>query len=338
MSHRVIFLWSVPRSVSTSFERMMMARGDHTVFDEPFSRSYYYGPDRRSSRFSESEPDSSAEDVLETIEKAALERPVFVKDMAYQAAKLLGCRPVGALRELFPRPRPRGDVALAGTALARLHRRRERLEAPRRGSTHHRLARAAAGGPGCEHPLRHSAEVVEEWCERMSLPYDRDALTWEPGMQPEWEHWGEWHASTARRSGFSELRDPPPPPTPDEPRLHEAYQEALPVYERFLADAIGAERRRARRCATSPGQVRRKVVDDLSRVVLDAMDERGLAAPQHRQAERIESRAVDHSAVVSELALRVDDRYVEPRVVGPIAGRPHHRADLATLQIELQAR
>jgi hypothetical protein len=61
-------------------------------------------------------------------------------------------------------------------------------------------------------------------------------------LQPEWEHWGEWHASTARRGGFSELRDPPPPPTPDEPRLHEAYQEALPVYERFMADAIGAER------------------------------------------------------------------------------------------------
>ena len=90
MSHRVIFLWTVPRSVSTSFERMMSARGDHIVFDEPFSRSYYYGPDRRSARYSETVPDSSAEEVLETIEKAALERPVFVKDMAYQAAKLLG--------------------------------------------------------------------------------------------------------------------------------------------------------------------------------------------------------------------------------------------------------
>ena len=104
MSHRVIFLWSVPRSVSTSFERMMSARGDHIVFDEPFSQSYYFGPDRRSQRFSDTLPDSSAEEVVESIEKAALERPVFVKDMAYQAAKLLNGRPAEALRELFPRP------------------------------------------------------------------------------------------------------------------------------------------------------------------------------------------------------------------------------------------
>ena len=32
MSHRVIFLWTVPRSVSTSFERMMGARGGYRRF------------------------------------------------------------------------------------------------------------------------------------------------------------------------------------------------------------------------------------------------------------------------------------------------------------------
>lgn len=55
MSHRITALWTVPRSVSTSFERMMIERGDHTVFDKPFSRSYYYGPKRRSDRFTDSE-------------------------------------------------------------------------------------------------------------------------------------------------------------------------------------------------------------------------------------------------------------------------------------------
>jgi hypothetical protein len=85
-----------------------------------------------------------------------------------------------------------------------------------------------------------TAQVVEEWCERMNLPYDADALTWDPGMRPEWDLWGDWHASTARSTGFSELREPPPPPTPDEPRLHQAYQAAIPVYRRLVADAIGA--------------------------------------------------------------------------------------------------
>ena len=242
MSHRVIFLWSVPRSVSTSFERMMMARGDHIVFDEPFSRSYYYGPDRRSSRFGESEPDSSAENVLRTIEQAALERPVFVKDMAYQAAKLLDADLLGRFENSFLIRHP-------AATLRSLARHWPDFTDDEGGWRHLDEAGRIADSLGQQRVVldanilcARSAEVVEEWCERMSLPYDPDALTWEPGLQPEWEHWGEWHASTARRSGFSELRDPPPPPTPDEARLHEAYQDALPVYERFLADAIGAER------------------------------------------------------------------------------------------------
>ena len=64
MSHRVTFLWTVPRSVSTSFERMMIARGDHVVLDEPFSRAYYFGPDRQSPRYTETLPDSSVAEIL----------------------------------------------------------------------------------------------------------------------------------------------------------------------------------------------------------------------------------------------------------------------------------
>src|SRR3712207_9437478 len=89
MGHRIIVMWTVPRSVSTSFERMVSARGDHLVIDEPFSRSYYYGPDRLSSRYTDPLPESSADEILESIARAAAERPVFVKDMAYHAASLL---------------------------------------------------------------------------------------------------------------------------------------------------------------------------------------------------------------------------------------------------------
>ena len=241
MSHRVIVLWTVPRSVSTSFERMMSARGDHIVFDEPFSRSYYFGPDRRSTRFGETEPDSSAEEVLETIEKAALERPVFVKDMAYQAAKLLSPDLLKRFENCFL-------VRDPAATLRSLARHWPDFTDDETGWGH--LDEAARITDSLGQPrvvldanvlCRNPPEVVAQWCERMSLPYDPDALTWEPGMRPEWDLWGDWHASTARATGFEELRDPPPPPTPDEPRLHQAYQAALPVYRRLAADAIGAD-------------------------------------------------------------------------------------------------
>ncbi|MFL5160551.1 MAG: hypothetical protein ACJ8D1_20350, partial [Microvirga sp.] len=67
--------------MSTAFERMMIERGDHIVIDEPFSRRYYFGPDKRSSRFAKGLPHSSAEAIVGSLEDAAKLQPVFVKDM-----------------------------------------------------------------------------------------------------------------------------------------------------------------------------------------------------------------------------------------------------------------
>ena len=240
MSHRITFLWTVPRSVSTSFERMMSARGDHTVFDEPFSRSYYYGPDKRSDRYDETMPASSAEEILEEIEQAARERPVFVKDMAYQAAGLLGPDllerfdnsflvrdPAATLHSLAKRWPDFSDEEAGWAHLDEAANIVEKLDQPRV---------VIDADVLCSNP----EGVVSEWCERMELPYLEEALTWEPGMRPEWELWGDWHSSTASSTGFEELKPPPPPPGPEKVRLHEAYQAALPVYERLSAEAIGA--------------------------------------------------------------------------------------------------
>ena len=184
MSHRIIVLWTVPRSVSTSFERMMSARGDHTVFDEPFSRSYYYGPDRRSARYDETLPDSSAEEVLETIEKAALERPVFVKDMAYQAAELLGADLLKRFENCFL-------VRDPAATLRSLARRWPDFSDDEGGWGH--LDEAARITDSLGQPrvvleaallCRNPAEVVEEWCGRMTLPYDPGRPDLEAGDAP----------------------------------------------------------------------------------------------------------------------------------------------------------
>ena len=53
----------------------------------------------------------------------------------------------------------------------------------------------------------------------------------------------------------------------------------------------------------STAQVFREVIDHLTRIVLDPVDERGLAPPQHRQAQRVQPRDFDDSAVVAQLSL-----------------------------------
>lgn len=234
MAHPIIMMWTVPRSVSTSFERMVIERGDHAVFDEPFSKRYYYGPDRRSQRYTEELPGSSASDLLAEIEAAAEERPVFVKDMAYHAAGLLGADLLGHFRNCFL-------VRDPAAALRSLANRWPDFTAEEAGWD--ALAEAADVVEGLGQPLvvvdagdlcRDPAGVVASWCAAMDLPYVEEALTWEPGMRPEWELWADWHASTARSSGFHPLHEPPPPPGDEEPRLQSLHSRALPVYERLL--------------------------------------------------------------------------------------------------------
>lgn len=40
--HKIQITMTVPRTVSTAFERSIMARGDHKVFHEPWNSEYIY--------------------------------------------------------------------------------------------------------------------------------------------------------------------------------------------------------------------------------------------------------------------------------------------------------
>jgi hypothetical protein len=241
LTHPIVFLWTVPRSVSTSFEQMMSARGDHAVFDEPFSRRYYFSPERRSRRFTEALDDSTAAEILDSLEKAAQERPVFVKDMAYQAIDLLEPDILGRFRNSFLVRDPAAtlrsladhwpdftDEESGWDALDQAADVVQKLGQP--------LVVLEAAGL-CHDPRR----VVAGWCEAMGVPFLEESLTWEPGLPAELGLWQDWHTSTARSTGFRELGEPPPPPTQDEARLHEAYAAALPVYERLSAHAISGD-------------------------------------------------------------------------------------------------
>src|SRR5688500_4703445 len=104
-------LWAVPRSASTAFERMMIERGDHHVIDEPFSAHYYFGERKVSPRFSTVEPNSRPEQIVDSLERAAVERPVFVKDMAYHAADFASIELVAKLTNAFLIREPVGALA-----------------------------------------------------------------------------------------------------------------------------------------------------------------------------------------------------------------------------------
>lgn len=83
--HKLIIMWSHPRSMSTAMERMMRERGDLDCGHEPFMYDYYVA--RQVRRMPHFEAEDSRPLTYEAVRESLLARaeagPVFVKDMAY---------------------------------------------------------------------------------------------------------------------------------------------------------------------------------------------------------------------------------------------------------------
>ncbi len=83
--HKLIALWSHPRSMSTAFERIMRERGDLTCAHEPFMYDYYVHRKMREMPGFDVRPDHpvSYAAIRDSLVAQAAEGPVFFKDMAY---------------------------------------------------------------------------------------------------------------------------------------------------------------------------------------------------------------------------------------------------------------
>jgi hypothetical protein len=77
--------------------------------------------------------------------------------------------------------------------------------------------------------------MISAYCERVGIPFQPDALSWEPGEVEEWKSWEGWHEAAQRSTGIkrAERRDPE---LPDE--LQEAYEDCLPYYYALAAHTI----------------------------------------------------------------------------------------------------
>jgi hypothetical protein len=236
--HPIIVLWSTPRSRSTAFERMMIERGDHEVFDEPFSARYYFSPERRSARFDHEIPDSTAAAIVARLLAAATTRPVFVKDMAYHASGLLTEELLGELVNTFLVREPR--AALASFA-------RKWPDVTEEEAGYGRLAEAFAVARRCtgrvppvleaDDLAREPSAQVRAWCEAVGIPFVADALRWPPGMPAQWELWTDWYEGVARSSGFEPPGTAEPPELDD--RLEAIAARARPVYDELAGFRLG---------------------------------------------------------------------------------------------------
>jgi hypothetical protein len=218
--------------MSTAFLRMMLERGDHEVYHEPFSSIVVQGHAPVGARVA-----TSHDELLKLLEERALERRVFVKETTeydYLGSGGERIAEVGTHTFIVRDPRrvipshyamnPEMTCAEVGyghqVALAR--------------RTH-----AVSGVPPtvveAEALLADAAGAVERYCRRAGIPYLASALSWLPGDQPVWSRTRPWHRDAAVSSGFTESCRTYDHTVDNNEFLAACYQHHLPHYRVMCA-------------------------------------------------------------------------------------------------------
>ncbi len=236
-NHKPIALWSVPRSMSTAFERVFIERGDFEVFHEPFSASYYYSTERRSDRFASEEPRAEYryDKVLAEILTPGT-MPVFIKDMAYHVTGFVTQELITKFRNTFIVREPQ-------SVLASLYKMWPDFTFEEAGyeELHQLFVYVLEEGQEpvvvdaldlSENPER----VVAAYCEALNIPFVPEALSWEPREVSEWKMWDAWHENAQKSTGISRFSRSKKVTLPEE--LEEVYHRCLPYYEALHAERL----------------------------------------------------------------------------------------------------
>ena len=222
-----LMLWSVPRSRSTAFFRMMAERGDFIVVHEPFSYLVMYGHTDVGGTQVSSERD---------LVRALLDLPgqVFAKESTgvrypevLATPEFLDCWTHTFLirdpRETIPsylKLQPDAHLRSIGFAVM------------------HEIYTAAAERTGSRPVVVDAADLVRDpegtvraYCAATGIPFVREALSWQRGQRPEWQPSRRWHETVAASMGLGAV-SPQPATVPDAVaapylRRHLPYYEAL---------------------------------------------------------------------------------------------------------------
>ena len=244
--HKIVVLWSTPRTTSTAFEWMMRMRGDMTCFHEPFGEAWYKGEDARWPRLAEDSPrvpGLTLQGVLDRMLAAAEERPVFTKDMPHYITHMAE----DAFLDRFVHSFLVRDPA---KSIPSIYKRGPDWDLKEFGFEDHRwLFDRVTDFLGQPPPVIDSDDLLEDpqgivaaWCQAVGIPFLPEALSWDPGARDEvsWYDNGSWHDSLRNSDGLK-----PQPRTYGSvedaaPEVKATYDMALPHYQHLYAHRLGA--------------------------------------------------------------------------------------------------
>lgn len=187
------------------------------IFHEPYSKAYYFGPEKQSPRYASQETNHQAtyRSISKMLQKEYDGRDfLFSKEMAYCVENKMHIfteegfknfqhsflirHPLKAVYSLYKastNPKLTGwdyfDPAEAGF--------RQMLE------LYEFVERNIHRNPvvvDADDLLDYPNEILQSYCEAVGLEYEENMTSWEPGPVPEWDTWAGWHEDALKSSGF----------------------------------------------------------------------------------------------------------------------------------------
>ena len=76
------------------------------------------------------------------------------------------------------------------------------------------------------------------YCAAVGLPFNPQALTWEPGERPEWRRSARWHADVSASSGFERRERAYPHTVGNSSELDRLAAYHRPFYEQLYAQRL----------------------------------------------------------------------------------------------------
>lgn len=200
----MLMLWSVPRSRSTAFYRMMIERGDFTGVHEPFSHVQVFGHVDIGGR-----PLATAPQVLAELRSLTATRQVFIKDTTDR-------RHPGALADrrflaedaqhtfLIRHPRETIRSYLGVRRNPRLHE----IGFEAQYEVYAKVRRLTGRDPlvvDAGDLMRRPADTIRAYCAHVGIDFRPNALHWQPSDRPEWQGgFSHWFTEVAASSGLAE--------------------------------------------------------------------------------------------------------------------------------------
>ena len=243
MTSKIVALWSIPRSVSTAFEKTFSQRPDTVIVHEPFTDSYYFSRERRSNRYGDHDElitydgNQAITDIKGALPQNGTASMVFFKDLAFQAYHYLTDEFLGQTTNTFMIRHP--AAVMASLLPLKPDFTEEEFGFMPLQEIWQRVTRLSTQDPIVVEGDRFRQfpeEVLRRYCDRIGVEFNQDMLEWEDGRIRDWEphealSHAKWHKTLESSHGIL-----PANPLPDidiDSDHREMFERAIAIYEKI---------------------------------------------------------------------------------------------------------